>query len=434
MIQAPVTRQEAPDVPLGQIESVLARMWRDADAVTLAAGGQILARNSVMTLVVYAHGAKQARYAARAIEGLTGQHPSRSIILAIDPDVPLGPITANVSIHSHAPQHGIGQVRSEQIVISVNGDVTQHVPGVVLPLLLTEMPAFLWWTGDLPTGDIVDNLIDDCERAIVDSSDFKNPEQSLTRIADLIEGNRLNFTNRTAISDFNWSRLRPWRELTAQFFDSPRFRPYLDGIEHVEVEYAVSDDQPRNPTQAYLFAGWLASRLRWQTHTGHRSGGAVRLGLSNHQGAPVTIEISPKSGVDSLDWWATSSTEWPVQIGDDDGHDAQTPTDEQPTTPDLSTHCVSIGALMRVNIRSRAGDKTASFTIRREDDLKNVTTVVVAEGETMPQRRTPLDTLGETTLLHQQLANFDHDPVYEDAILSARTMVSNDGAKTGKIR
>jgi len=435
MIQAPVTRQEAHEVPIGQIESELARLWRESDAATLAAGGQILARNSVMTLVVFARGQEQARYVARAIEGLTGQHPSRAIILALQPDATGASISASVSIHSHSPQNnGVGQVRAEQIMLTVNGDATQHLPGVVLPLLLTELPAFVWWTGALPSGELVQSLNDACDRAIIDSADFAAPERDLVRMADMLQS-QMHPINRTAFSDFNWTRIKPWRELTAQFFDNPRYRPYLDGVERVEIEFAVDAQSTPNPIQAYLFAGWLASRLKWQTLTGvHSAGGAARLGLRTHAGAPIAVEIAPRNNIPTRDWWSTSSAEWPVELGD--GLSTEGEDEEKIQTNRHSGHVsgalsVSTGGIMRINIQTRLNGQSVSFTILREDDMKNAMTVVVGDGDTAQQRRTPLDSYGETALLHQQLGIFERNHIYEEAILATRSMVTSDGNRSG---
>jgi len=427
MIQAPITRQEVQDVPLGQIEAKLAQLWREADAVTLAAGGQIISRNSVMTLVVIARGDEQSNYVARAIEGLTGQHPSRSIILALHPEEALGSISASVSIHSHSPNYGASQVRAEQIMIHVRGNATQHIPSVVLPLLLTEMPTFVWWTGSLPNDSGIKALLEASDRSIIDSADFTDTEQELSYLIDLINDQGNPHVSRSAFSDFNWTRIRAWRELTAQFFDAPRFRSYLEGVERVEIEFASDNANKPNATQAYLYAGWLASRLKWKTYTNmHTSTGAVRLGMHTNLGSPITVEITPRQGVATRDWWATSSAEWPMELGDGQLHPAV------PNEPTMGY--VSNGALMRINIQSRLNGKTATFTILREDDLKSATTIVVCDGETVPQRRTPLDSNGETALLHQQLSSFDHNNVFEDAIVATKSMIVNDSSKIGRSR
>jgi glucose-6-phosphate dehydrogenase assembly protein OpcA len=52
----------------------------------------------------------------------------------------------------------------------------------------------------------------------------------------------------------------PWRELTAQAFDSEHRQEALTRVHRLELEYTASP----NTSQPLLFAGWLASRLGWQ--------------------------------------------------------------------------------------------------------------------------------------------------------------------------
>ena len=424
MMQAPITREEAQDVPLSQIEATLARLGRDVSTSAKNKGGHVTPRNSVMTLVAYARGTEQGFRVGKAVEGLTGQHPSRSIVLIADPDEPSTPLSASVSLHCHVPHQGGGQTCAEQVKIHAQGDSSGHLAGVVLPLLLTELPVFVWWSDGLPSGDLVQNLIDISDRVIVDSADFQDIHTDLVQLADLMA----HQSNRTAFSDFNWSRLKSWRELTAQFFDAPLLRPYLEGVQRVEIEYAVGPGQRPNAAQANLFAGWLASRLRWQSLTAqHSANGSSNVGLRTHLGAPVTLEIAPRFGVETRDWWTMSSAEWPLLATHPDqngnGYDLQEA--EPPPT-------VGMGALMRVNIQARLNGKPATFTILREDDLKNATTVIVAEGESMPVRRAPLASVSETSLLHNQLGIFGHDVVYEAALQAAKPLVQRDTIKGRK--
>src|SRR5262249_45125879 len=98
----------------------------------------------------------------------------------------------------------------------------------------------------------------------------------------------------------NWERLTLWRELTAQFFDGPTLRPYLDRIRRVTIEFVQNG--PANRAQALLVAGWLASRLGWQptspvyeTLRADTDGPpVVRLSLTC-SGEPVTILLRPSS-------------------------------------------------------------------------------------------------------------------------------------------
>lgn len=429
MMQAPITREEAHEVPLNQIETTLARLGRAVNSSANNNGAHVAPRSSVMTLVAYACGSEQGHRVGKAIEGLTGQHPSRSIILVADPDEPTTPLTASVSLHCHVPHQGGGQTCAEQVKIHARGDASRHLAGVVLPLLLTELPVFVWWTDGLPSGDLVQNLIDISDRVILDSADFLDTNTDLVHLADLMA----HQASRTAFSDFNWSRLKSWRELTAQFFDAPRLRPYLEGVQRVEIEYAVGPGQRPNPAQANLFAGWLASRLRWQTLTAkHSLNGSSDIGLRTHLGAPITLEIAPRFGVETRDWWAMSSAEWPMlathpeQNGNGHHHASDFSTEPAETPPS-----VGMGALMRVNIQTRLNGKPATFTVLREDDLKNATTVIVAEDESVPVRRSQLASANETSLLHRQLGIFGHDPVYEAALQAAKPLIKQEPIKGG---
>src|SRR2546428_594804 len=99
------------------------------------------------------------------------------------------------------------------------------------------------------------------DRLIFDSADFARPDQVLPAIARVSEQARGRF----GITDLNWTRLTPWREIVSTFFDVPAYRPFLDVITGVRVGFAVDmDGRDIHPSQALLFVGWLASRLGWR--------------------------------------------------------------------------------------------------------------------------------------------------------------------------
>src|SRR6185369_16502726 len=64
---------------------------------------------------------------------------------------------------------------------------------------------------------------------------------------------------------FNWARLTTWRTLFASFYDVPDYRPYLDRVNELTIDYAPpvagTDDIS---TRAMLLAGWLADSLSWK--------------------------------------------------------------------------------------------------------------------------------------------------------------------------
>jgi glucose-6-phosphate dehydrogenase assembly protein OpcA len=103
----------------------------------------------------------------------------------------------------------------------------------------------------------------------------------------------------TAISDLSWSRLTPWRELTAQFFDAPALAPHLAEITRVAVDYEARAGAVVDRSQALLLVGWLAARLGWRTAgPPSEQPGSTTLCLASATGEPIAVELRPAEPVD----------------------------------------------------------------------------------------------------------------------------------------
>ncbi|MBA3824291.1 MAG: glucose-6-phosphate dehydrogenase assembly protein OpcA, partial [Ktedonobacterales bacterium] len=257
----PSTAQEV--VPLTKIKATLSTIWQRLNEARRADGKKELTRSSVMTLVAFAPDAKETAWLHDAISGLTGQHPSRAIILA---DGKQGDM-ATVEIRAHSLD-GTGAVGSEIITLPVPEGNRRNLAALVTPLLLPDMPIFVWWSGGLPTRDeTLYGLLELGDYSIFDSADFDNPKEDLIRLADLMVKRRQRQVTHAAFNDFNWTRIKPWRELTAQCFDAEGRGTFLRALDRVNIEYAVQPGEDACPFQSYIFAGWLASRLGWQPST-----------------------------------------------------------------------------------------------------------------------------------------------------------------------
>ncbi|MEP6695177.1 MAG: glucose-6-phosphate dehydrogenase assembly protein OpcA, partial [Chloroflexota bacterium] len=247
----------APASSIDALERELARLRRAAVAHARERG-QTLARASVLNLVVYSEREVHARRAARTVAQLALRHPSRAIVLLGDRD--REGVLASVQLHCHVPESdGAQPVLYEQILARVRGDFDERVASVVIPLLVPDLPVFLWWTGTPPSdARHLDDLVTLADRFIVDSADFARADVTLPQVARLARHN-------VGITDLNWARLTHWRELIAQFFDVPIWRPFLDGITGIRIGFAVDmDGRDIHPSQALLLLGWIASRLGWQ--------------------------------------------------------------------------------------------------------------------------------------------------------------------------
>ncbi|HEY7976438.1 MAG TPA: glucose-6-phosphate dehydrogenase assembly protein OpcA, partial [Ktedonobacterales bacterium] len=280
------------------IETELDTSWREANASALASGGHAGARNTVMTLVIYANNRSEARRALAVLND-PGAQASRAIVIVPTGATGDAPIEAYIATRSQSQEGGVTSY-SEQIVLIAHDGAVQHLPGTLLPLIVTGLPSFFWWMGEPPwRTELLESLMDSSDRLIVDTAAMPQPERSLMALDDLMRRKKSS----CAISDLNSARQAPWRELVASFFDTPDMAPYLGAIDQVSIEYAAgaeyASEAPTNTAQSYLFAGWLASRLGWRA-----SGGAGRgandereQALVNGVNQKITLQINARYGV-----------------------------------------------------------------------------------------------------------------------------------------
>jgi len=333
--------------------------------------GQTLARASVLNLVVYAERDNHARRAARTVADLALRHPSRAIVLLGDRD--REGVVASVQLHVHVPQSdGAQPIMYEQILARVSGDFDERVASVVIPLLVPDLPVFLWWTGTPPSdARRLDDLVTLADRLIVDSADFARADRTLPEVARLVRFH-------VGITDLNWARLTHWRELIAQFFDVPAWRPFLDGITGIRVGFAVDmDGRDIHPSQALLLLGWLASRLGWRPieALAPSEAGGLLFRMSRADGAAVMVRLRPRF-------------ERGLDTGDVSG----------------------------VRIQATISRNTAEFVIKRAPDERHATATAIIDGIVRAERVVPLPALGIRELLGEELAIAGNDHVYEEAL------------------
>jgi glucose-6-phosphate dehydrogenase assembly protein OpcA len=398
---------ETPMRPVGasNVENELTLLWREAASGALAAGGAIVARNSVLTLVVFAGGDESAPRIVREVESVTHQIASRAVIIMSEMGRSYGaPFDVSVGI---TQREGAG-AQGEQILIRASEEAVPHLPGVVLPLILSGLPSFLWWSGEPPwRTELLEALVDGCERMIVDTAEAGHGERALAALNDLVRRKKTS----TAFSDLNWARQTPWRELTAQFFDDRQLLPYLEGIDRVTIEYAAGEeDQPTNAAQGYLFAGWLASRLGWQPlgAQGHGVDAARQYIFVGANGRHIAMEINARFGVPLRRWLDIASS----------GIVASSSHDGRQFASGQAWPAVGPGALMSVHLHATAQGQPGAFAVAREADLEHASTLCQA-GAAYPSHTVSLPALGEASRLVEQLQQTGHDSIFEEALVMA---------------
>jgi glucose-6-phosphate dehydrogenase assembly protein OpcA len=359
---------------IAALERELKRLRR-AQSAHAREQARTVARAAVLNLVVYAERDLHARRSAQSISDLASRHPSRAIVLLADRGAREG-AEGSLEMHCHLPAaDNAAQVCYEQILVRARGDSDDRLASVVIPPLVPDLPVFLWWTGSPPvSGRAFGQLVGLADRLVVDSADFARPEEMLPAIARISADARGRF----GLTDLNWTRLTPWREIITSFFDVPAWRPFLDGVTGVRIGFAVDmDGREILPSQALLFIGWLASRLGWKPvdALAPSEAGGLLFAVARSDGARIQIRVRPR-----------------YERGLADG--------------DVSG----------IRIQAEHEGQHAEFVVKRQPDPRHQTATVLLNGERRWERTLPLPSFEIVQLIGEELAIMGSDPIYEAAL------------------
>ena len=397
-----------------EIENVLSSLWK-MSADNLRIGANLSVRTSVLNLIICASDVETAQRASVILRKLSSTHLARVVILILDtsenrPDA----VSAWVTLRCFSVISDLMRHCFEQTTLLASGRSIRYLANIVQPLLKPDLPVYLWWIGDPPgqNDPTFTGLVNLSNRIIVDSTSFFSPEQDIRALATLFQA-----STDSALSDLNWGRLTPWRQLIIQFFDVLEYRPYLAGVDSIEIEHAVAPlavpmrteqgDVSPNPTRALLLAGWLKARLGWTMVSKEfldTASGTYQWIMERPANPRTTRSLTPtrsKSG--KLGTTASVSIRPYVQ------------TEMRP------------GSICLVRLISTMEDKQATFTISREDDLNNVLTSVELSDETRPARTVSLAAeYNEGELLRDELEILGHDYLFEQTLLEVAEMLAED--------
>ena len=259
----------------------LADLWKRADEQLRDTGQHALIRSCTLNFAVVLPHAELIQQATDAAAALTLRHPSRIFLVSVEPQAAASRLEASVSALCHLAAPGGHHICCEQVTVMARGDAVRGLTPLILGLLIPDIPLVVWWRGglslDLP---LFAQLKDIADRMVVDTAEFDRPPAALARLAQALKQRPV------AVADLAWSRLTCWRELTAQFFDAPQQRPYLDRLDRVAAE--VGGGAP--PPEGLLWLGWLASRLGW-TPTGAQASDQGYACMFDSRGGGVHAEV-----------------------------------------------------------------------------------------------------------------------------------------------
>lgn len=392
------------------VEEELALLWR-MSADNLRTSQNLNVRTSVLNLVICAPDVAAAQRASALIRDLSSTHIARITIIILDnANTASTPISTWVTLRSFSIISDMMRHSFEQITLMVSGSAVHSLASIVHPLLKPDLPVYLWWLNDPPEDHtLFSNLVNLSSRVIVDSNSFFKPEESIAALFSFMEA-----SPRCAFSDLNWGRITPWRELVAQFFDMAEYKPYLAGVNHIEIEHAVVSlsahtrtalgDVSPNPVRALLLAAWLKTSLGWSLSSDYKQ--------NSHD---------PSTGTHS---WTMGRATGPL-VGQPVGSAKTTKLGTIPhgslyIRPKMQEH-MRPGSVCLVRLISDIENKHATFQILSEDDPDHVSTSVELEqGIQVPSRAVSIAaTHKESDLLHDELEIMGRDHLYEQTLREA---------------
>lgn len=389
------------------VEDTLSYLWH-MSADNVRTSQNIRVRTSVLNFVICAPNLESAQKASALLRDLSSTHIGRVTLLILDTD-PGAPsrVSTWATLRSFPIISDVMRHHFEQITVLASGSAANSSAHIIQPFLKPDLPIYLWWLNDLPARlNTFQELVRLSSRVIIDSDSFDAPERSIKAISTFLQQ-----SPESALSDLNWGRITPWRQLVAQFFDAPEFQHYLAGVYKIEIEHAVAPPQDTNegspatpnPIHALLLAGWLKSTLNWKLENSDENAhehdtlqGSYAWGLVRETG-PLQIHS------------IATIAEITDGIGRG-GHGGIT------IRPRVQSN-LEPGSLCFIRLTSIVDNKQAVFTIDREDDAHHALTSVDIPQDTRPPRTVSVAASQEVSeLLHDELEILGRDYLYEDTL------------------
>ncbi len=381
------------------VEQELAALWQGSTGATrseLPAGDErpddetAVMRARAANLMVFVSDNQSLEEVHELLPELTAAHPSRVLTMLGQNDAADNDIEMFVSAFSQKERlAGPKRLCCEEVTLKAQGSFVAELPSAALPLLVSDMPTFLWWRSVVDSSQkVFRNLLHASDRLIVDSAEFAQPVAELMAINKIFEKDH---ETSVGISDLNWARLTSWRGLLADFYDVAEYRTALEEIDNVAISYVPPHQQANAiAPQALLMAGWLASRLQWTMldKPATREDERMVFEFSGERGQTVTVELHA--------------------------------TEEAAIKP---------GRLARVELQSQADG--SGFKVERSADLQRVLTEARLGTNVDRGRVLPVRNRSTAQLLSREMEILCNDQIYQEALAMAVNIIDRSSRLSG---
>jgi glucose-6-phosphate dehydrogenase assembly protein OpcA len=227
-----------PEKILKDLRNLWGQLGRDAEV----AGGVL--RACGMTLIVASENESDTEDLRHTLGVLMHNHPARAIVLRLKEAEGLD---ATVFSQCWMPFGKHQQICAEGIEITSAWSELTQVAQLVLPLIVSDLPAVLWCRGaHVFSSHAFEPLLPLVQKIIVDSTSAADPRAAIQAIRELRHQGRL-------VADLAWTKLTGLREVMASLADEGA----AWNVKGVEVSYG---GEVPSPSSIY-FAAWMEKVL-----------------------------------------------------------------------------------------------------------------------------------------------------------------------------
>jgi glucose-6-phosphate dehydrogenase assembly protein OpcA len=362
------------------IERTLAELWQKRAGHPETVGEDAVLRARVADVMVFLHDESLLSDTQQVIGELSSFHPCRAVLMAGDRNAVARDIEMYVSAFSGNRKRADSRnLCCEEITLTAQGGFVSELPSAALPLLVPDLPVFLWWRAQIGAEDrVFSQLCLAADRVVIDSADFQNPGPDLVAVAQFFDRRD---DEAIVLSDLNWARLTPWRASLANFYDVEDYRAELNQVTEVEINFVAETAKPSNiSSQAVLIVGWLASRLQWRfTGTTQIPSQSLAFNFENND-RHVRISLN-----------------------------------------EVQRPAMKAGRLCEIELK--CSERGASFLVSRSEDGLHLGTHTTIGERSYPGRLVPVGNSSAAQLLSREMEILGNDRIYEEAIGLAPEMM-----------
>lgn len=276
--------QQADEIKIVDIEKELSKLCDANKSI----------RAGLFNLIVYSSEPRRHAHLQEIVQSIIKKFPCR--ILFIQKNNSVNDNHLRVTVSYEVVKKGTDSIACDYILIDVSQHLLGRVPFLVTPHLIPDLPIYLLW-GQNPTTEevLLPHFMPFASRLIFDSDCAEDLPKFSKKILKFMAA-RPDID----IIDLTWVRMKGWRTVLAQVFESPTALQQLRLNKGVKICYnnkAAEHSQHRELQGLYLTA-WLVCQMEWKWISCEHSNGVINTICSNGTNE-FSITLSPETREDA---------------------------------------------------------------------------------------------------------------------------------------